>query len=155
MENKIIKVHESNITLFNERVSELKKKFQKKGLPEIKTNILKVPNIKDKNEVYEIELSSDFNQTNLKGIEVNFEGVVSLINLNENDKIFTFKNENISKLLPECSCDECKKRIKRGKYIVFSKAGEEIESNPIRGFDYAKLTVNTEGMVEEIYVVVE
>ncbi|MBQ6817512.1 MAG: site-2 protease family protein, partial [Bacilli bacterium] len=34
-----------------------------------------------------------------------------------------------------------------------SMAGEEIESDPIRGFDYAKLRVNAEGMVEEIYVV--
>lgn len=128
MENKVIKVHESNIGLFNERVSELKMKFQKKGLPEIKTRILNTPSIEAGDEVYEIELSSDFDQTNLKGIEVNFEGVVSLIDMNENDKIFTFKDENISKLLPECSCDECKKKIKRGKYIVFSKAGKEIES---------------------------
>ena len=128
MENKVIKIHESNLSLFTERFSELKMKFQKKGLPEINAKILKAPSAENKDEVYEIELSSDFDQTNLKGIEVNFEGVVSLIDLNENDKIFTFKNEKISKFLPECSCDECKKKIKRGKYIVFSKAGKEVES---------------------------
>lgn len=128
MENKEIKIHESNMILFNQRVAELNQKFQKKELPEIKTRIIKEPSIENGDEIYEVELSSDFDQTNLKGIEVNFEGVVSLIDLNENDKIFTFKNENISKLLPECSCDECKKKIKRGKYIVFSKAGKEIES---------------------------
>lgn len=128
MENKEIKIHESNMILFNQRVAELNQKFQKKGLPEIKTRIIKEPSIENGDEIYEVELSSDFDQTNLKGIEVNFEGVVSLIDLNENDKIFSFKNEKISSFLPECSCDECKKKIKRGKYIVFSKAGKEIES---------------------------
>lgn len=126
--NKEIKIHESNMVLFNQRVVELNQKFQKKGLPEIKTRIIKEPNHETKDEIYEIELSSDFDQTNLKGIEVNFEGVVSLVDLNENDKIFSFRNEKISSFLPECSCDECKKKIKRGKYIVFSKAGKEVES---------------------------
>lgn len=128
MENKEIKIHESNMILFNQRVAELNQKFQKKGLPEIKTRIIKEPSIENGDEIYEVELSSDFDQTNLKGIEVNFEGVVSLVDLNENDKIFSFKNEKISSFLPECSYDECKKKIKRGKYIVFSKAGKEIES---------------------------
>lgn len=128
MENKEIKIHESNMILFSQRVAELNQKFQKKGLPEIKTRIIKEPSIENGDEIYEVELSSDFDQTNLKGIEVNFEGVVSLVDLNENDKIFSFKNEKISSFLPECSCDECKKKIKRGKYIVFSKAGKEIES---------------------------
>lgn len=128
MENKEIKIHESNMILFNQRVTELNQKFQKKGLPEIKTRIIKEPSIENGDEIYEVELSSDFDQTNLKGIEVNFEGVVSLVDLNENDKIFSFRNEKISSFLPECSCDECKKKIKRGKYIVFSKAGKEIES---------------------------
>ena len=126
--NKEIKIHESNMVLFNQRVAELNQKFQKKGLPEIKTRIIKEPNHETKDEIYEVELSSDFNQTNLKGIEVNFEGVVSLVDLNENDKVFSFRNEKISSFLPECSCDECKKKIKRGKYIVFSKAGKEVES---------------------------
>lgn len=126
--NKEIKIHESNMVLFNQRVAELNQKFQKKGLPEIKTRIIKEPNHETKDEIYEVELSSDFDQTNLKGIEVNFEGVVSLVDLNENDKIFSFRNEKISSFLPECSCDECKKKIKRGKYIVFSKAGKEVES---------------------------
>lgn len=128
MENKVIKIHESNMALFNERLSELNQKFQKKRLPLINSKIIKEPTIENGDEVFEIEISSDFNQTNLKGIEVNFEGVVSLIDLNENDKIFSFKNDKISKFLPECSCDECKKRIRRGKYIVFSKAGKEPES---------------------------
>lgn len=128
MENKEIKIHESNMILFNQRVAELNQKFQKKGLPEIKTRIIKEPSIENGDEIYEVELSSDFDQTNLKGIEVNFEGVVSLVDLNENDKIFSFRNEKISSFLPECSCDECKKKIKRGKYIVFSKAGKEVES---------------------------
>lgn len=136
--NKEITIHESNMVLFNQRVAELNQKFQKKGLPEIKTRIIKEPEIlrieanggvrEESDEIYKVELSSDFDQTNLKGIEVNFEGVVSLVDLNENDKIFSFKNEKISSFLPECSCDECKKKIKRGKYIVFSKAGKEIES---------------------------
>ena len=102
MKNKEIKIHESNMILFNQRVAELNQKFQKKGLPEIKTRIIKEPSIENGDEIYEVELSSDFDQTNLKGIEVNFEGVVSLVDL--------------------------KKKIKRGKYIVFSKAGKEIES---------------------------
>lgn len=128
MENKEIKIHESNMILFNQRIAELNQKFQKKGLPEIKTRIIKEPSIENGDEIYEVELSSDFDQTNLKGIEVNFEGVVSLVDLNEKCKIFSFRNEKISSFLPECSCDECKKKIKRGKYIVFSKAGKEIES---------------------------
>lgn len=47
---------------------------------------------------------------------------------NENDKVFTFKNINYSSLLANCSCDKCHKKIGRNKYLVFSKVGKEVET---------------------------
>ena len=127
MVSKEITVHISNISLFNERFSEIEKKFAKKNLPAIKAECIQVPQNKD-DEYFKFIISSDFNQSNLKGINVNFEGVVSLIDQNENDKIFSFDNIKIPALLQNCECDECHKKIGRNKYIVFSKAGKEVES---------------------------
>lgn len=78
--------------------------------------------------LYVATLSSDFNQTNLSGVDVEFEGVVSLIEKEESSKIFTFKNINYSSLLANCSCDKCHKKIGRNKYLVFSKVGKEVET---------------------------
>lgn len=136
MENIVIKIHQDNISIFNEKLADLNKKFAKKNLPLIKCSM-------EKTEMYHVDewtkektpytlyvatLSSDFNQTNLSGVDVEFEGVVSLIEGNENDKIFTFKNINYSNLLANCSCDKCHKKIGRNKYLVFSKVGKEVET---------------------------
>ena len=136
MENIVIKIHQDNISIFNEKLADLNKKFAKKNLPLINCSM-------EKTEMYHVDewtkektpytlyvatLSSDFNQTNLSGIDVEFEGVVSLVEGNENDKIYTFKNINYSSLLANCSCDKCHKKIGRNKYLVFSKVGKEVET---------------------------
>ena len=136
MENIIINVHEDNLSIFNEKFKELNEKFAKKNLPLINCSM-------EKTEMYHVDewtkektpytlyvatLSSDFNQTNLSGVDVEFEGVVSLVEGNENDKIFTFKNINYSSLFANCSCDKCHKKIGRNKYLVFSKVGKEVET---------------------------
>jgi hypothetical protein len=78
--------------------------------------------------MYIATLSSDFNNTNLSGVDVEFEGVVSLIEKEESSKFYTFKNINYSNLLANCSCDKCHKKISRNKYLVFSKVGKEVET---------------------------
>ena len=136
MENIIINIHEDNLAIFNEKLADLNAKFSKKNLPLINCSM-------EKTEMYHVDewtkektpytmyiatLSSDFNQTNLSGVDVEFEGVVSLIEKSENDKVYTFKNINYSNLLANCSCDKCHKKIGRNKYLVFSKVGKEVET---------------------------
>ena len=136
MENKIIRIHKDNLSIFNEKLADLNKKFAKKGLPLINCSMEKTERYhvdewsKEKTPytLYVATLSSDFNNTNLSGVDVEFEGVVSLIEKSENDKIFTFKNINYSSLLANCSCDKCHKKIGRNKYLVFSKVGKEVET---------------------------
>ena len=136
MKNIVINIHEDNLVIFNEKLADLNKKFAKKNLPLIKCSM-------EKTEMYRVDewtkektpytmyvatLSSDFNNTNLSGVDVEFEGVVSLVEGNENDKVYTFKNINYSNLLANCSCDKCHKKIGRNKYLVFSKVGKEVET---------------------------
>ena len=136
MENIVIRIHEDNLAIFNEKLADLNAKFSKKGLPLINCSM-------EKTEMYHVDewtkektpytlyvatLSSDFNNTNLSGVDVEFEGVVSLIEKSENDKVYTFKNINYSSLLANCSCDKCHKKIGRNKYLVFSKVGKEVET---------------------------
>lgn len=136
MENIIINVHEDNLSIFNEKLADLNKKFAKKNLPLINCSM-------EKTEMYHVDehthekypytlyvatLSSDFNNTNLSGVDVEFEGVVSLIEKEESSKVYTFKNINYSSLLANCSCDKCHKKIGRNKYLVFSKVGKEVET---------------------------
>ena len=136
MENIVIRIHEDNLSIFNEKLKELNSKFSKKGLPLINCSMEQKEMFhvdewsKEKTPytLYVATLSSDFNQTNLSGVDVEFEGVVSLVEGNENDKIFTFKNINYSSLLANCSCDKCHKKIGRNKYLVFSKVGKEVET---------------------------
>ena len=136
MENIVIRIHKDNLSIFNEKLADLNKKFAKKGLPLINCSMEKTEMYhvnewsKEKTPytLYVATLSSDFNQTNLSGVDVEFEGVVSLIEKSENDKIFTFKNINYSSLLANCSCDKCHKKIGRNKYLVFSKVGKEVET---------------------------
>ena len=136
MENKIIRIHKDNLSIFNEKLADLNKKFAKKGLPLINCSMEQKEMFhvdewsKEKTPytLYVATLSSDFNNTNLSGVDVEFEGVVSLVEGNENDKIFTFKNINYSSLLANCSCDKCHKKIGRNKYLVFSKVGKEVET---------------------------
>ena len=136
MENIVINIHEDNLSIFNEKLADLNAKFTKKGLPLINCSM-------EKTEMYHVDewtkektpytmyvatLSSDFNQTNLSGVDVEFEGVVSLIEKEESSKVYTFKNINYSSLLANCSCDKCHKKIGRNKYLVFSKVGKEVET---------------------------
>ena len=136
MENLVIRIHEDNLAIFNKKLKELNEKFAKKNLPLINCSM-------EQKEMYHVDewtkektpytmyvatLSSDFNNTNLSGVDVEFCGVVSLVEGNENDKIYTFKNINYSSLLENCSCDKCHKKIGRNKYLVFSKVGKEVET---------------------------
>lgn len=136
MENIVINIHEDNLAIFNEKLADLNAKFSKKGLPLINCSIeqKEMEHVDEWTKekfsytMYVATLSSDFNQTNLSGVDVEFEGVVSLVEGNENDKVYTFKNINYSSLLANCSCDKCHKKIGRNKYLVFSKVGKEVET---------------------------
>ena len=98
MENIVIRIHEDNLAIFNQKLADLNAKFSKKGLPLINCSM-------EKTEMYHVDewtkqkfpytlyvatLSSNFNQANLSGVNVEFEGIVSLIEKSENDKIYTF-----------------------------------------------------------------
>ena len=119
MKKFTIRVHYSNLELFRNRISEINEKFSKKNLPLVTWEIL----IDDvEKHIYTIIAKSEFEQNNLSGVDVKFEGVVSLIDCNENDKIYTFDNPLITRLVSaDCRCDKCQKKIGRAKYIVFSK----------------------------------
>ena len=119
MKKFTIRVHYSNLELFRNRISEINEKFSKKNLPLVTWEIL----IDDvEKHIYTIIAKSEFEQNNFSGVDAKFEGVVSLIDCNENDKIYTFDNPLITRLVSaDCRCDKCQKKISRAKYIVFSK----------------------------------
>lgn len=122
MKKFTVRVHYSNLELFRTRVSEINEKFSKKNLPLVTWAIL-IDDVED--HVYTIIAKSEFEQNNLSGVDVKFEGVVSLIDCNENDKIYTFDNPLITRLVSaDCRCDKCQKKIGRAKYIVFSKTDD-------------------------------
>lgn len=128
MEKTII-IHESNLNAYAEKLAELNAKFSKKNLPLIVSTCTKEPLGNDKEKTYEFTLTSEFNQTNLEGIDVKYEGIVSLVEQNENDCVYSFESPVITRILSSgCKCDECGKKIARNKYIVFSKTGKEVES---------------------------
>ena len=120
-----IRVHKTNYSRFFEKLAELNAKFNKKHLPQISYE--KVSD-EDADGVTTFNVYSDFNQTNISGKEVQFEGVVSLVEQDENRKIYSFSNEAIPTLIQNCQCDECHKKMSRSKYIVFSKVGRKITS---------------------------
>lgn len=136
MENIVINIHEDNLAIFNEKLADLNAKFSKKGLPLINCSMeqKEMEHVDEWTKekfsytMYVATLSSDFNNTNLSGVDVEFEGVVSLIEKEESSKVYTFKNINYSSLLANCSCDKCHKKIGRNKYLVFSKVGKEVET---------------------------
>lgn len=122
MKKFTVRVHYSNLELFRNRISEINEKFSKKNLPLVTWAIL-IDDVED--HIYTIIAKSEFEQNNLSGVDVKFEGVVSLIDCNENDKIYTFDNPLITRLVSaDCRCDKCQKKIGRAKYIVFSKTDE-------------------------------
>lgn len=122
MKKFTVRVHYSNLELFRTRVAEINEKFSKKNLPLVTWAIL-VDDVEE--HVYTIIAKSEFEQSNLSGVDVKFEGVVSLIDYNENDKIYTFDNPLITRLVSaDCRCDKCQKKIGRAKYIVFSKTDD-------------------------------
>ena len=145
MENTVITVHTSNLDLFNERLAEINKKFAKKNYPLIKAECIKEPEMIEKemelpefegsnlwtkqtiqvsDNLYQFNLTSDFNKGNIAGVDVKFEGVVDFVDGDENSKVFKVDNPEIFKFLDKCECDECHKAIGRNKYIIFSKASE-------------------------------
>ena len=122
MKKFTVRVHYSNLELFRTRVAEINEKFSKKNLPLVTWAIL-VDDVEE--HVYTIIAKSDFEQSNLSGVDVKFEGVISMIDYNENDKVYTFDNPLITRLVSaDCKCDKCQKKIGRAKYIVFSKTDD-------------------------------
>ena len=122
MKKFTVRVHYSNLELFRTRVAEINEKFSKKNLPLVTWAIL-VDNVEE--HVYTIIAKSEFEQSNLSGVDVKFEGVVSLVDCSENDKVYTFDNPLITRLVSaDCKCDKCQKKIGRAKYIVFSKTDD-------------------------------
>lgn len=122
MKKFTVRVHYSNLELFRTRVAEINEKFSKKNLPLVTWAIL-VDDVEE--HVYTIIAKSEFEQSNLSGVDVKFEGVVSLIDCSENDKVYTFDNPLITRLVSaDCKCDKCQKKIGRAKYIVFSKTDD-------------------------------
>ena len=145
MENTVITVHSSNMGLFNERLAEINKKFEKKGYPLINAECVKEPEmievemelpefdgsavwtkrmVKVSDNLYKFNLTSDFDENNIAGVDVKFEGIVDFVDGDENSKVFKVENPDIFKFLDKCECDECHKAIGRNKYIIFSKASE-------------------------------
>ncbi len=119
---KIIYVHITNISEFNTKLAEINKKLSKKNLPLINAEIMEKADA-DNKFTSTFKLTSEFNQTNIKGVDATYEGVVDLVNQNENDKVYHVNNSTI-KFLTDCKCDECQKKIGRNKYIVFKKSSE-------------------------------
>lgn len=117
-----INVHKSNLNTFLERIEFLNKKLIKKNQPKVEWIVSDIP----EHNVLQFTVFSSMETTNIKGVDVHFEGVVDLIEQDENSKVFKLENENLYKYLDECQCDECHKKIGRNKYIVFSKKGKEI-----------------------------
>lgn len=102
MKKFTVRVHYSNLELFRNRISEINEKFSKKNLPLVSWEIL-IDDAED--HVYTIIAKSEFEQNNLSGVDVKFEGVVSLIDCNKNDKIYTFDNPLITRLVSaDCRC---------------------------------------------------
>lgn len=124
-----IRIHESNNVVFQAKLNELNAKFAKKGLPLISAEFDNRLIASDEQREYiPVTLRTEFEQTNLKGIDVRYEGVVSLVDKDESSKVYSLQNPLIPSLLRDCECDECHKRLGRNKYIVFSKADREVRS---------------------------
>lgn len=120
MKELSVVIHNSNWSLFLSRIDEINKKFAKKSLPLV-TYSVKEESLENRT----VSVFSSFNQTNLKGTDVTFEGVVSLVDNNEDSKVFTFSNPLIPNLIADsCECEECHKRVTRSKYLVFSKTSD-------------------------------
>ena len=145
MENKVIRVVSQNHQTFVAKLADMNRRLAKKNLPLINAKLLEEYDLDTVETVivpyepfaidiptcyhyFTYELSSEFDQKNIAGIDVQFEGVVDLIDKNENAKVFKLANSNLFKYLNNCECDECHKVIGRNKYIVFSKSGKPVES---------------------------
>lgn len=176
MENKVIKVVSQNHQTFLSKISDMNRRLAKKNLPIINAELLKEYDCKTKEQIpvpyepfaieidviyhyFEYELSSEFDQKNIAGVDVQFEGVVDLIEKDENAKVFKLADTNLFKYLNNCECDECHKSIGRNKYIVFSKSGKPVENREdlvVLGTSCAKNyfpfdVVNYIGNVENFY----
>lgn len=116
MEKQIL-LHKENIEKFISRLSEMNQMLAKKNQPKVDFYIASIEDC----DIFGINLYSEMTSKNIKGIDVTFEGVVDLINKDEESKVFHVNNPLIHKLLLNCSCDECHKKIGRNKYLVFSK----------------------------------
>lgn len=89
-----ILVHKYNIPTFEKRVAEINQKFEKHGYPYIEYKEISV----DENHIHNFEVYSSFEQKNLIGEKVKFEGMVELINKEESSKLFHV-SENIYNII--------------------------------------------------------
>ena len=127
------KVHESNMDAFLGKVSEINRRLGKHGCPRISYEIADESTVGDNNEykVYTINVSSSFDSPTLSGHTVRFEGVVSCVDMNDNDRIFSksLSDRHLVPYLKDCVCDECHRKMPRSKYFIFSKASKENPSS--------------------------
>jgi hypothetical protein len=180
MENKVIRVVGQNHSTFVSKLADMNRRLSKKNLPLINAELIEeydidtvestpVPyepfaiDVPVRYHYFTYELSSEFDQKNIAGVDVQFEGVVDLIDKNENAKVFKLADSNLFKYLDNCQCDECHKSIGRNKYIVFSKSGKPVESRNdlvVLGtscaknyfpFDVVSYIGNVENFYEELF----
>ena len=78
-----IVLHKSNVETFLERFNALNRKLSKKNLPELEY----FTSFSEWDGCVTITIRSSFTQTNIKGVDVKFEGVVDLIEQDENSKV--------------------------------------------------------------------
>ena len=180
METKIIRVVEQNHSTFVSKLADMNKRLARRNLPVINVKLIEqydarvnemqpVPyepfaiEVENCYHYYVYELSSEFDQKNIAGVDVQFEGVIDLIDKNENSKVYKLADTNLFKYLNNCECDECHKSIGRNKYIVFSKTGKQVESREdlvVLGtscaknyfpFDIVNYIGNVESFYEELF----
>lgn len=125
-----------------EKVEKINKRFDKYNLPRIEVTVGENRHWEgisykfgqpfySVSDVSDVVVYSNFEQTNIAGETVNFEGTTEFIEVGkEETKTVKTQNEFINDYLMNnsCVCDKCKKNIQRGKYIVFSKDVDEVKS---------------------------
>lgn len=126
METKIIKVVGQNHSTFVSKLADMNKRLARRNLPVINAKLIEeydarvremqpVPyepfaiEVENCYHYYVYELSSEFDQKNIAGIDVQFEGVIDLIDKNENSKVYKLADTNLFKYLNNCECNECRK----------------------------------------------
>lgn len=138
MENKVIRVVSYNHQTFLSKVEDMNKRLAKRNLPLINAKLLEEYDVKTKEQVpvpYEpfaiqidvvyhyffYELSSEFDQKNIAGVDVQFEGVVDLVEKDENAKIFKLADSNLFKYLKVASVMSARNQSHATSILFFQR----------------------------------